>query len=267
MKAMKIILLVIGGFVVVGAGVFALVFQLTAGAADSADALFARIASGDVRGAYESTAPIVQRQQSFEDFAGAVEALGLDQWVSSSWNSRSISGGQATISGTVTLADGSSVPLQVDLVESGDEWLVYAVGGPQAGATPVAYDMPSTEDARALAQGSMTSLANAIAQEDFSGFYNHISALWREQTTADAIQQGFQVYIDQDVDLRPVVSNDPELSNPPLRDAQGAMILSGFFPNDDAPVYFRLRYVFQNHEWRLIGVRIGESPPEPFDGE
>ena len=191
MKALKIIFLVIGGLVVLGGGVIVLVFQLTAGAADSADALFARIASGDVRGAYESTAPQLQRQQDFETFADVVATLGLEDYVSSSWNSRSISNERATVSGTVTLADGSTVPMSVDLVEVDDTWLVFAFGGPASGAFADGGQpaLPEVEAARALAKSSLASLARAIDGADFTEFYGDISAMWRSQTTAAAVQQ------------------------------------------------------------------------------
>ncbi|MCB9958887.1 MAG: hypothetical protein H6843_09820 [Rhodospirillaceae bacterium] len=269
MKAMKIIFLVIGGLVVLGGGVIALVFYLTAGAADSADALFARIASGDVRGAYESTAPQLQRQQDYEAFAAVVATLGLEDYESSSWNSRSITNDRATVSGTVTLADGSVVPMQVDLVEVDDAWLVYAFGGQASGAFTEGGQppLPTLEAARALATSSLAGLADAINRADFTGFYADTSAMWRAQATAADLQRGFQSYIDNGVDLAPAATATPEFSLTPFRDAVGALVLAGYLPSGDAPVYFRLRYVFEAPEWRLIGIRVGDAPPEPFDGE
>lgn len=133
MKVLKILLIMAGGVVVFAVGIFAFVFLSTGGAVDSADGLFARIAAGEVRAAYDETAPALRRAHSFEEFEAVVGTLGLDQFASASWNSREISGDSAVLNGTVTLADGSAVPLEVTLVETDAGWQVVAFTG-QAGA-------------------------------------------------------------------------------------------------------------------------------------
>lgn len=263
MKAFKILLMVIGGIVLVIVGFIAVVFFLTDEAADGANELLAQLAAGDVRGAYDAAAPQLRERQSFEAFADATASLGLERFADASWTSREITSDRATVEGTVTLTDGNEVDMRVELVETDDVWQVAtftttaANGAINGGGLP---DLPSLDQTRALVQTTLGAFSDALVGADFTDFHAGISALWRSQITAEGLQAAFQGYIDGGVTLTGIAQMQPEFSMPPARDSDGALLLLGYMPTNPNTLYFRLRYIYEHPEWRLIGINFDNRP-------
>lgn len=263
MKVLKVLLMVIGGIVLVIVGFIAVVFFLTDEAADGANELFAQLATGDVRGAYDATAPQLRERQSFEAFADATASLGLERFAEASWTNREITSDRATVEGTVTLTDGSEVDLRVALVDIDGVWQVATFSSPTTDGSLIGGglpDLPDQERIRALVQTTLGAFSDALVGADFTDFHAGISALWRSQITAEGLQAAFQTFIDGGVTLTGIAQMQPEFSSPPTRDSDGALLLIGYMPTSPNTLYFRLRYIYEHPEWRLIGINFDNSP-------
>ena len=268
MRVLKIILIIGAVGATLGVGIFVLVFQLTRGAAESADTLFALLAAGDLQGAYDSTAPQFRNEEPFESFAQGVSRLRLDQYVSSDWNSRSISNGQSTLEGTITLLDGSTVPMRVELVDVNDVWMVYGLTTQTAGSNfgGDVPEPPTLDVAERLTQESLGAFADAINRSDFTDFHASTAALWRAEITPEDLQAAFQHIIDRGIDLSGAAALPPAFSADPVVNDNGFLQLRGYMPSNPDLLYFRLRYAYEAPDWRLIGIRIDSEPIPADDG-
>jgi hypothetical protein len=103
-------------------------------AADAATHFVITAGSAGPAAAYAEAAPALRRAMPEPVFEARLGQLGLTQARSASWNNRSLSGDEATVSGTVKLASGESAPLTVRLTKSNGGWrvsdLVYGVPTP-----------------------------------------------------------------------------------------------------------------------------------------
>jgi hypothetical protein len=246
--------------------VLAVVFYATSGAVGSADEFLETIAAGDVAAAYEQTAPAFQTQTDEAAFAAVVERLGLADYASRSWSSRSVAGGQAELEGTFTTRAGDEIPLEMVLVKVAGEWRVFSLSGRQAGAAlqgpgepepvPAAATVPAPEELAALATGSVLALNRSIVERDFATFYAGLSRLWQAQTTPDELAEAFRAFVDNEIDFAAVGGLEPVFEGEPAIDSDGVLELAGYFPTTPVRVVFRLRYVLESGGWELLGIQV-----------
>lgn len=122
-KAAKII----GGIVVAVAIIAGIAFTLTADLPKSADAFFALVKDGQTEQAYQSTAQPFRDATTLDQFKSFLDQTGLNDYKSASYNSRAFENDQGRIEGTVTLSDGTSKPIQVDLMKENGTWKVQGI--------------------------------------------------------------------------------------------------------------------------------------------
>ena len=108
-------------------GILALVMTLTKPVVDTADGFLAKLGSGKVSEAYESTHSGLKATTPEADFASFVSAARLDQFASSSWSNRSIKNNVGRVEGTVTLRSGESFAMTIVMLSEGDQWKVETV--------------------------------------------------------------------------------------------------------------------------------------------
>lgn len=133
MKALKWVGIGVGGLVALGGIVVAVVFMLTAGAASAGNAFLALVGEGKYEEAYAAAAPQFREQTSLDRFRATMQRFGLDKFEAASWNSREISGGTATLDGTITTRNGGRVIAKMQLVKVGDTWKVHGMNLRPAG--------------------------------------------------------------------------------------------------------------------------------------
>ncbi|MDV3455841.1 hypothetical protein RZN05_02510 [Sphingomonas sp. HF-S4] len=126
---------VLGLFAVVTVVAVFAAFALTSGAVTEADRFLQVNAAQGAEKAWNQTSPGFQSATTREGWAALSQAQGLNHYVSASWNRRSVSGQRATLSGTVNLADGRSVPAELTLIEDSSGWKVQSIGFGSAGAS------------------------------------------------------------------------------------------------------------------------------------
>ena len=120
-------------FIAIGGGIWA-VFQITAPAANSATHFVNTAHAAGPAAAYAEAAPSLRAAIPEPAFEAQLKQLRLDQATSVSWSNRNINGDVATLSGTAKTASGDTTPITIQLVKSGDRWLVsnmsYGVPAP-----------------------------------------------------------------------------------------------------------------------------------------
>ncbi|MCP4659106.1 MAG: hypothetical protein GY856_27165 [bacterium] len=250
----------VGLIVVLIAVVVVMVFMLTGGAAESAETFLGLLAQGKTADAYASASAALQARQDEAAFAAVIERLGLDDYASATWTSRSVENERATIEGSVTTRAGGTIPLTIELVKEGGTWKVFSLQGPQAGAavepaTP-GPQVPAEAELKALALRSMLDLNQAIQLREFTTFYGHVSYLWQQQTTPDDLRGTFQAFIDREIDFAVIQEVGAVFDQAPALAPDGVLTLAGHYPTHPARVLFELRYVLEGTDWRLLGVSV-----------
>ncbi len=96
---------------------------------------------------------------------------------------------------------------------------------------------------------------------DFSSFHGYVSELWQGQTSAEELAGAFQAFVDNEIDMSGIGDVAPVFEGDPLIDSDGVLNLAGHFPTTPAWVTFRLRYLREAGEWKLLGIQVDLVEP------
>ncbi|MEW5725137.1 MAG: hypothetical protein AB1896_18635 [Thermodesulfobacteriota bacterium] len=266
MKKGCVIAAAVGGGLALFAGIIilivVLVFTLTGGAADEANDFLAKIGQGRMAEAYRQTAPEFQNAQSEGCFKQAVTTLGLTDYQSASWTSRSIDTAKATLEGSVTTKSGGKVPLKMVLVKVNDQWRVLALEGERPGASvtslaPIAPGkVPSPEALGQLTLDTLEAFNQAVRAKDFTVFHSGIAKLWQDQITPAQLKEAFQAFIDNEAVLGPLKDLAMVFNPAPAIDDRGVLVLSGHYPTKPYRTEFKLDFYFEDCQWKLVGLSL-----------
>lgn len=249
------------------AGFVFLIFSLTRGATDAANRFLALSAEGKHHEAYLATAGAFRAQQDEPGFVSMIGRLGLDDYASASWPSRSVVNDEATLEGTVTTKSGGAIPITIKLIKEQGEWKVLALSGPQAGvqAALVGKQIPPDDELRRLTTDTLLEFNEAIQAQDFTQFHAGVSTLWQRQITPEGLKDAFRAFADQEVDIAAIGEVAPVFTEPPALDENELLVLEGYYPTHPTQVAFELKYTYEHPEWKLFGISVGFLAPDTQD--
>jgi Sec-independent protein translocase protein TatA len=255
MKKVGIVLLVV---IVVVAVIVGLALLGTRGLPQAADAFFRLIGQGQTHAAYLATAREFQAATTEAEFQDFLKTTALAEFESAAWSSRTIAQGVGKLEGTVILRGGSRIPVNLDLVKEGGGWKILAVRKADAGLVKAATEkgVPPQAEQQRLATDAIVALGEAIKGDDFAGFYVRVSKLWQSQTKPEELRAAFESFIEKKIDLTTVKEETPVFSDKPAIDEEGALHLDGYFTVKPAPVKFKLKFIYEHPDWKLISVNV-----------
>jgi len=223
MKKVLIALLIIVVLIIIA---LAAVLYMTSGIADTADNFFSEIQKGNIETAYNLFLFELFRQNtSLEDFTAFLEQSALKNFADAEWSSRSISGDEGELAGSVRTSDGGTVPVEISLVKEAAGWKIISINKPAAGLLDDsgAGVVPPDDRLKKIASDAVFQLGVAINKSDFSDFHKSLSALFKSQTSPEAHQDAFQSFIDQGIDLTLLKEIEPVFSESPRLDDEGSL--------------------------------------------
>lgn len=135
-------------------------------------------------------------------------------------------------------------------------WLLFLPFATQAETRKV----PQEKELSALSRESLLAFSQAIGAKDFTAFHAQISEVWKQQITPEKLGEIFQMFIEQQIDLSPVIGMDPVFTPAPKVDDDGVLVLEGRFPITPSRVEFRLKYVWQKPAWKLLAIKVNLMP-------
>jgi hypothetical protein len=260
--------------------------RFTGAAADAATTFLRQVSEGHVREAYDGSSAVLKAQQSFEEFAAQIDAMGLKDFSSATWPGRRVLPAKAELKGTVRTKSGESIAAEATLLRESGTWRVVAVqlprsanagtrGGSAADAAGAAgTTVPPAAQSKELAKQTLSDFASAVETKDFGAFHKTVASLWQQQMSPEEMQKAFQAFIDKKVYLSPVRTVDPIFSDDPKIDERGILSLTGHSPVSPAPIAFDLAYVRENGSWKCVSVHLkisedtaGKEPTVPSAAE
>jgi hypothetical protein len=123
-KVILIIAAVVGGFLLLIGAIIAVVFYATSGVTGAADKFYETARGGDPKEVYALTSAQLHQVTTPDQLAAYIQANRFDQVADTSWSSRSIENNTGRVEGTLTLDDGGTIPVTMELAKEGDDWKV-----------------------------------------------------------------------------------------------------------------------------------------------
>lgn len=123
-KAMKIILGILVGLVVI----IALLFIFTGGLARTANEQLEAIKAGNIDAAYSMTSSAFQKETSLDAFKSFVNTYPvLKSYKSVSFSERNMENGEGYLAGEIEDADGSKQKIEFKLIKEDDKWKILGI--------------------------------------------------------------------------------------------------------------------------------------------
>jgi hypothetical protein len=232
------------------------IFYFTSDVTKTGDEFFAAIASDDMEKAYGRLSTAFRAGTSQEKLAAFLAANRIDKVTKTSWSNRSIkTGGVGNLTGTLTTAEGETIPIEIDLIKEDDEWKIYALrkAVAKAGLSDTAKGLPDENEQLALVAESMAAFADAITARDMTGFHDHVSRIWARQIDVAALNDAYKVFF-------PIGPGMQVLKTlPPVFDGSATlsgeiMEIKGYYPTNPDRFHFQIKYVYEGTGWKLWGL-------------
>lgn len=241
-------------------GLLFFVFRITEPVVDAADEFVTLIGKGELKRAYDSTAPEFRAATTEAEFESAIKHLGLDRYRAVSWHRRRIENSLGEVEGTVRTTNDQRVPIHVMLSHDGERWRVTSLGGGgEASGIASTPPLPSDTQAKAIVSATMSSFARAVKANDFSGFYRETAQVWQKETSAAALKEAFADFVQKGIDLTVIENMQPRLG-PPRVDEKGLLVLEGSYDTRPSVVRFALGYAPEDGGWKLATISVNVAP-------
>jgi hypothetical protein len=248
------VLIVISATIVAFAGLFAILWQLTAGLAETADRFFAALQSRDMDEARGFLSEDFRAATSDEQLQRFVERSALANFESATWSNRVVQNSQGELRGTIRTRNGGSIPMTVVLIREHGDWKILSLRKPAAGILGEdERDQPNAAEQMRLVRVATRDFAHAIQRKDFSQFRATTAALWQKESTVEQLNKGFQAFTDRNADLTPLIEIEPKIRSAAFDD-RGFFAIAGTYPLGRDVFEYRYRYVFEGTEWKLVGI-------------
>jgi len=244
----------LGAVLVAVAGLFALVWRMTAGIAATADEFFIALKAQDFAKAKTYLAEDFRAATSDEDLRNFVTRSALSNYASASWSTRSIQNSTGTLEGVVETTSGGSIPMSISLVREHDDWKIYTLRKLDAGIQSMqSGNTPSVAEQVRLVRATTHDFADAVARKDFTAFHANTASVLQKQLTAADLQKAMQSFVDTGEDFRPLDNMMPVINSASLDD-DGALVIEGSYATTPHPFKFRNRYLYEGIDWKLIST-------------
>ncbi len=130
--------------------------------------------------------------------------------------------------------------------------LAIAVAFPAFAATPI----PDDDDQDVLIRTTLMTFNDANMTNNYSVFLAKASKEFQSQFTADKVQAAFETFRAKELFFEDVVTADYDSYEKATIDKDGALVLNGVFKTDDMEVKYRLRFIQNNHVWKMLGLNV-----------
>lgn len=122
--------------------------------------------------------------------------------------------------------------------------------------------VPSERALEALVKTSLLSFNDANITGNYEVFHAKLSKPFRDQFPPEKLKARFKDFSAKHIDFDIIAALKPTYDPAPEVDSDGRLLVKGFFPTEPLHVYFDLKFIPSDGEWKLIGinVKIGSAP-------
>jgi hypothetical protein len=123
-------------------------------------------------------------------------------------------------------------------------------------APAYAADIPSDDEQDVLIRSTLASFNDANMTGNYSVFLAKGSKQLQQQVTVDKVAAAGEVFRRNKLFFESIVTDDYESYEKAVIDQQGSLVLAGVFKGDTMEVTYKLQFVQNDNEWKLLGINV-----------
>lgn len=116
--------------------------------------------------------------------------------------------------------------------------------------------VPGPRALEALVKSSLLTLNDAIVTGNFTVFHAKLSKPFRQQYTAEQLAETFKSFVEKNIDYDVIAAFAPTYEPAPAVDGDGKLLVKGYFLTEPRRVFFDLKFIPSDGEWKLLGVDV-----------
>lgn len=122
----------------------------------------------------------------------------------------------------------------------------------------VAQPVPSEFTQRILIKSTLMTFHDAIVTNNFDVLHARAAAPFREKFSVDDLAKEFKPFVDNEITFIAFVDAE-HIDDEPAKVEEGVLTLLGHFQLKPGKVSYRLRYMIDGDQWRMVGINVNVS--------
>jgi hypothetical protein len=256
-KSQGVLILIL--FAVAAAAIFLYVSNFTAiNFQSKAEAFFNAAAQNNYPEAVSFLSSGLKASLTPAELEKYVNRMATVNYTSSGWNKRTISDNLVELLNSSGSGEHTSSNIEIVFVKENGDWKILSikVKGPVSSPSEAVKKIPSLDSLKSLVYASLNILSYAITSGNFFDFYRALSLQYQHKTTPSGLKTSFNVYGQQGISLKPTDESGVVFDEVPDISAEGVLLLKGYYPTRQYPVYFELGYRQELFQWRLDNIKV-----------
>ena len=122
--------------------------------------------------------------------------------------------------------------------------------------------VPSERALEALVKATLLTFNDANVTGNYEVFHAKLAKPFREQFSVERLARRFEEFNKNHIDFDIVAALKPAYDPAPTVDDDGRLLVKGHFPTEPRQVYFDLKFIPSDGEWKLIGINVKIDDPK-----
>ncbi len=238
------------------------------------DHFFTLIGKQSYQEAYDGGSLAFQTQMSEANFEAICRDLKMNEFNSVAWTLDSQTADEAHLTGEFTSKENKKLVLAATVIKDAGTWKLFSMRTPSPNDQYTMVDifgrfnkglgfndaftrqLPNDAESKLLVLQTMLKINESLHSKNFSSFFQDTAVMWQMQSTPEIVARSFKAFTDGNVTIDFVKDTQPIFDEPPRLDAQGHLLLKGYYPTHPNKLVFNLQYVFELPRWKLVGMSV-----------
>lgn len=130
-----------------------------------------------------------------------------------------------------------------------------------AAAAQAQNKVPSERALEALVKATLLSFNDANVTRNYSVFHAKLAKPFRDQFPVERLERSFRDFNKKHIDFDIIAALKPAYDPQPRVDDDGKLLVKGYFPTEPNHVYFDLKFIPSDGEWKLISINVKVDDP------
>jgi hypothetical protein len=126
-------------------------------------------------------------------------------------------------------------------------------------APALAAEIPSDDDQDVLIRTTLMTFNDANMTNNYSVLWAKSSKQIQSQVPVEKMASTFEVFRTKQLFFEDVVTADYESYEKATIDSEGALVLTGVFKTDEMQVKYKLRFIQNDKQWKLLAINVDAS--------